>query len=54
MVYIKYKPVKLSFEKNQDEEFSTVLAGLLGGVLFIFAGVGLIAVAAPRGRFGIR
>lgn len=47
MVYLKFKPVKPIFEKSQEEKFSSVLVGLLGGVLFIFAGVGLIAVVAP-------
>jgi hypothetical protein len=47
MVYLKFKPVKPIFEKSQEDKFSSVLVGLLGGVLFIFAGVGLIAVVAP-------
>ncbi|TAF58164.1 MAG: 4-amino-4-deoxy-L-arabinose transferase [Oscillatoriales cyanobacterium] len=47
MVYLKFKPVKPIFEKSQEEKFSSVLAGLLGGVLFIFAAVGLIALVSP-------
>lgn len=47
MVYLNFKPVKPIFEKSQEEKFKSVLVGLLGGVLFIFAAVGLIAVVAP-------
>ncbi|MEG3839233.1 glycosyltransferase family 39 protein [Microcoleus sp. herbarium14] len=47
IVYLKFKSVKPIFEKNQDEKFPNFLVGLLGGVLFIFAAVGLIAVVAP-------
>lgn len=47
IVYLKFKSVKPVFEKNQDDKFPSVLMGLLGGVLFIFAAVGLIAVVAP-------
>ncbi|TAH25064.1 MAG: 4-amino-4-deoxy-L-arabinose transferase, partial [Oscillatoriales cyanobacterium] len=47
MVYLKFKPVKPIFEKSQEGKFSSVLVGLLGGVFFIFAAVGLIAVVAP-------
>lgn len=45
--YLKFKIVQPIFEKNQDEKFPNFLVGLLGGVLFIFAAVGLIAVVAP-------
>ncbi|MEG4799349.1 glycosyltransferase family 39 protein [Microcoleus sp. ARI1-B5] len=47
IVYLKFQSVKPIVEKSQEENFSSVLAGLLGGVLFIFAAVGLIAVVAP-------
>ncbi|WP_293129334.1 hypothetical protein [Microcoleus sp. bin38.metabat.b11b12b14.051] len=47
IVYLKFKPSEPILEKTKDEQFSSVLAGLLGGVLLIFAGVGLIAVVAP-------
>ncbi|MEG3862355.1 glycosyltransferase family 39 protein [Microcoleus sp. herbarium12] len=47
IVYLKFKSVNPIFEKNQDDRFPSVLRGLLGGVLFIFAAVGLIAVVAP-------
>ncbi|MEG4171591.1 MULTISPECIES: hypothetical protein [unclassified Microcoleus] len=45
--YLKFKIVQPIVEKNQDEKFPNFLLGLLGGVLFIFAAVGLIAVVAP-------
>ncbi|MEG4346040.1 hypothetical protein QUB70_22565 [Microcoleus sp. A003_D6] len=45
--YLKFQSVQPIFEKNQDEKFPSFLVGLLGGVLFIFAAVGLIAVVAP-------
>ncbi len=45
--YLKFKIVQPNFEKNQDEKFPNFLVGLLGGVLFIFVAVGLIAVVAP-------
>ncbi len=47
IVYLKFKSVKPIFDKNLDNKFPSVLMGLLGGVLFIFAAVGLIAVVAP-------
>ena len=47
IVYLKFKNIKPIFEKNQDEKLPSVLIGLLGGVLFIFAAVGLIAVVSP-------
>lgn len=47
IVYLKLKSVKPIFEKNQDDKFPSVLMGLLGGVLFIFAAINLIAVVSP-------
>ena len=47
IVYLKFKNIKPIFEKNQDEKLPSVLIGLLGGVLFIFAAVGLIAIVSP-------
>ena len=47
IVYLRFKSVKPIFDKNQEDKFPSVLIGLLGGVLFIFAAVGLIAVVAP-------
>jgi len=47
IVYLKFRSIKPIFEKNQDEKLPSVLIGLLGGVLFIFAAVGLIAVVSP-------
>lgn len=40
IVYLKFKNIKPIFEKNQDEKLPSVLIGLLGGVLFVFAAVG--------------
>ncbi len=47
IVYLKLKNVNQTFEKHQDEKIPSVLIGLLGGVLFIFAAVGLVAIVSP-------
>jgi 4-amino-4-deoxy-L-arabinose transferase-like glycosyltransferase len=47
IVYLKLKNINPTFEKNQGEKIPSVLMRLLGGVLFIFAAVGLIAIVSP-------
>ena len=47
IVYLKFKSVQPILEKNQDDKFPSLLVSLLGGVLFVFAAVGLIAVVSP-------
>lgn len=47
IIYLKTKNVKPDFSTNQEHQFSPILVWLLGGISFIFATVGLIALVSP-------
>ncbi len=47
IIYLKFRSIKPIFDKNQDDKFPSLLVSLLGGVLFIFAAIGLIAIVSP-------
>ncbi len=47
IIYLKLNSVKSDIRSNNDSELSGFLLWLLGGVSFIFAAVGLIAIVSP-------
>ena len=47
LIYVQLSPVQISPPKSERQKTPPILIGLLGGIVFIFAVIGLIAIISP-------